>query len=723
MKFFDINQFKAIAETLPQLVWACLPDGNCDYLSPQWEEFTGMKMGPQLGLNWLDLVIHPEDRKRVLAHWMGAVEGKHPYDIEYRIRKHDGTYSWFKTRGTPLRDEAGNIAYWFGTCTDIQDTKILQLKFQDIIGNIPAMIWVADANGSCTYTSERWCESTGQLLEEALHHGWLKAFHPDDTKAGWEKFQEAQEKLIPFRYEFRLRQANGTYRWALNTGNPKIDAFGNFLGFIGTVVDIDEQKRSTEILTNFWGLETLLLTVASIHTGKLEKISPAWISLLGYTEEEIISKPWLEFVHPDDVQKTINAGSRLSEGKKVNNFENRYRTKSGKWVWLSWTTYPIGEKIYAWVADITNVKEAHQRAIGYIEAMPQMAFISDPKGNILFYNRRHYQYLGTDSEDSDGWKWRDQNIIHPDDLARTVEVWTESLQTGKTYDHEYRLRRADGEYRWHLARALPIRNEENKIIEWFGTNTEIHDQKLAEEALKKGEEKLKSALLARDEFISLASHELKTPLTSLILKNQVLKRVLNRDVIIPVEKIMANTDDTDRLHARLSRLIDDMLDVSRLETGNFHLQKEDIHLASLASETVANMQSMFTEKHLPLPVLEIKYDSRGQWDRLRVEQIIQNLLTNAIRYGGKEAVTVTVGVDQKIPYVSVRDHGPGISPGSEERIFGRFERSISGNEVSGLGLGLYLSRKLARIHGGDLRVEETPGGGATFILSLPMEHI
>ena len=115
------QRHKALVENLPQLVWTCLPDGRCDYLSPQWVAYTGLGADDQLGLDWLERVIHPEDRARTLEHWMGAVAGHHPYDIEYRIRGADGSYRWFKTRGTPVHDANGATAYWFGTSTDFED--------------------------------------------------------------------------------------------------------------------------------------------------------------------------------------------------------------------------------------------------------------------------------------------------------------------------------------------------------------------------------------------------------------------------------------------------------------------------------------------------------------------------------------------------------------------------------------------------------------------------
>ncbi len=117
----DNSRFKIVAETLPQLVWSCLPNGDCDYLSKQWTEYTGYGPEDELTKNWLDLVIHPDDRERTFACWMGAVAERNDYDLEYRIRGSDGSYRWFKTRGSPVRDEDGRIGYWFGTCTDIED--------------------------------------------------------------------------------------------------------------------------------------------------------------------------------------------------------------------------------------------------------------------------------------------------------------------------------------------------------------------------------------------------------------------------------------------------------------------------------------------------------------------------------------------------------------------------------------------------------------------------
>jgi PAS domain S-box-containing protein len=129
-------RWRLIAETLPNLVWTDLPDGQCDWLSSQWGKYTGIPEQELLGLNWLNRVIHPDDRERTLACWQAACDGRADYDLEYRIRRYDGEYRWFKTRGVPLRDASGKIVYWFGTCTDIEDIRSAEKREQVLMREV-----------------------------------------------------------------------------------------------------------------------------------------------------------------------------------------------------------------------------------------------------------------------------------------------------------------------------------------------------------------------------------------------------------------------------------------------------------------------------------------------------------------------------------------------------------------------------------------------------------
>ncbi|RYZ68349.1 MAG: PAS domain S-box protein, partial [Proteobacteria bacterium] len=337
---------------------------------------------------------------------------------------------------------------------------------------------------------------------------------------------------------------------------------------------------------------------------------------------------------------------------------------------------------------------------------------------IIYYNSRHYQYFGSTSEDHENWGWRDsaKPTIHPDDLERTTRIWGEALKSGEVYEIEYRLRRHDGTHRWHLGRASPSRDASGRILCWYGTNTDIHDQKVAEEALSE-------AVRARDEFLSIASHELKTPLTSLRLNAQVFNRAINNQdpLAFSRERVIDLVKKTDKQVTRLDRLVDDMLDVSRISSGQLKIERESFDICDLIEEVMDRMDQQFSVARYEKPKLVRCEESHGHWDRMRIEQVVTNLLTNAIRYGKNKPIEV--GAERMADHqvrIWVKDNGMGISEATQEKIFGRFERSVDANEVSGLGLGLFISRQIVNAHGGKIYVKSKLGEGSTFVVELPI---
>ncbi|MFL5814211.1 MAG: ATP-binding protein, partial [Bdellovibrionia bacterium] len=229
------------------------------------------------------------------------------------------------------------------------------------------------------------------------------------------------------------------------------------------------------------------------------------------------------------------------------------------------------------------------------------------------------------------------------------------------------------------------------------------------------------ALQSRDEFLSIASHELKTPLTSLHLEAQIARRRLAKDESKAVEMpwIGKLVNQTDKSILRLTRLVDDMLDVSRIATGKLSLQMETFDLCELAQEIADRMQAQVQAAGTTLTLMCCEPVS-GNWDRFRIEQVITNLLTNAIRYGHGSPIELSVSRNRDQAVLSVRDHGPGILPENMERIFQRFERGAAGSGISGLGLGLFICREIIERHGGHIFVESEQGKGATFKVLLPL---
>lgn len=233
---------------------------------------------------------------------------------------------------------------------------------------------------------------------------------------------------------------------------------------------------------------------------------------------------------------------------------------------------------------------------------------------------------------------------------------------------------------------------------------------------------LKEAVLARDEFLSIASHELKTPLTSIKLQAQMIKRSVQKDdpMINSKEKLLTLVEQTDRQTLRLARLVDDMLDISRIRTGRLTIEKEELDFSELVSDVITRMKEQFQEIPGGEPILRLTPNTKGKWDRTRMEQVISNLLTNAVKYGNKKEIIVEVSSTAESVTLKVTDHGIGVKESFKEKIFERFERAgISPNEVSGLGLGLYITKQIVLSHGGEIKVESETNKGSTFIVTLP----
>lgn len=350
-----------------------------------------------------------------------------------------------------------------------------------------------------------------------------------------------------------------------------------------------------------------------------------------------------------------------------------------------------------------KLQESENRFKKYTEAMPQMAFMADAKGNITFFNERWYEFVGG-LEDTEGWGWKDKPIHHPDDLQKAIDRWSHSLETGEPYEIEYRLRRHDGEYRWHLGRALPVTDDSGKILQWLGTNTDIHEQKLA--------------IQHKDDFLAIASHELKTPVTSIKAYTQVLERNFrNRGddkTANTLERVNAQID-------KLTNLIGDLLDVTKIQSGKlvFHRDYFDSNalIEEIVEEVVLSADTHQIEKELDETV-------RIFGDRDRIGQVLTNLLTNAIKYSpDAKKVVVATKIKKEYLEISVQDFGIGIPQEKQAEVFKQFFRVTDDGQSAfpGLGLGLYISSEIVRRSGGKIWVESTVGSGSIFYFTLPLE--
>ncbi|TSJ38773.1 PAS domain S-box protein [Mucilaginibacter corticis] len=330
--------------------------------------------------------------------------------------------------------------------------------------------------------------------------------------------------------------------------------------------------------------------------------------------------------------------------------------------------------------------------------IPQMTWTHLPDGKVNFYNQRWYDYTGLVLEEEG---YNREQIIHPEDYPLTMEKFTASLKTGGVFEVENRYLRADGVYRWHLNRAVPLRDETGKIQFWVGTATDIEEQKQQMEK--------------KDEFIGIASHELKTPLTSLKGYLQLIshkKDELPGGVKQYIDKAIMSLN-------KLQRLVNDLLDVSKIQAGRLEYGLQPVNLTEAVITWTENARHVYPNYNFECNVADgLLINGNDE----RLEQVLMNLISNAVKYSpANNHVIITASKLNNDVRVAVTDHGIGLSPEQRERIFERFYRVEDKKYMSsGLGMGLYISKEIIANHHGGIGVYSELGKGSTFYFDLPL---
>ncbi|HEX2570435.1 MAG TPA: PAS domain S-box protein [Polyangia bacterium] len=347
---------------------------------------------------------------------------------------------------------------------------------------------------------------------------------------------------------------------------------------------------------------------------------------------------------------------------------------------------------------------------------PVGIFLTNATGDCEFVNPRWCELAGLSPEEAAGQGW--VRSLHPEDAGRVFREWYEAAQTGRPFESRYRFQTPQGRVSWILGSSVELRDASGALTGYLGTVTDVTEQQKAEAERERLLADLQQALRERDDFLSVASHELRTPLTTLRIHVEMLERMAGRgEPERASERVRGKLEKIVRQVTRLEDLIRTLLDVSRITQGRLELQREEMDLAELVREVVSRFSEELAEAGCAVQ-LTAGSPVRGRWDRGRLDQVVTNLVTNAMKYGKGRPVDIEVGDAGDRPYVRVVDHGIGIPPQDRARIFEKFERAVSGLQYGGLGLGLWIARQLVEAHGGALQVDDTPGGGATFTLEL-----
>lgn len=366
-------------------------------------------------------------------------------------------------------------------------------------------------------------------------------------------------------------------------------------------------------------------------------------------------------------------------------------------------------------------------------------FLIDPQGNILSWNAGAEKIKGYSAEEAIGKNftmfYTDADIArkHPQNELRLA------LEQGKYEEEGWRVRK-DGTKFWANVVITALKDKEGKHVGFAKVTRDLTDRKRNEDLLKMAyadlekrvldrtreltriNEELQEAVRTRDEFLSIASHELRTPLTPLKLQIQNFITNVKKKTIrdLPDERLERMGNTCDRALNRLTSLIDNLLDVSRINSGKLRLNYEDVNLKEL-SEDILERYKQEIHTSGSVVTFDVKENIVGSFDRLRIEQVFLNLLTNALKYGNKQPINISLSQKNSYVIMTFKDTGMGIPSSYFERIFERFERVSENSNIGGLGLGLFITKQIVEAHGGTIAVDSSEGQGATFTVQLPLK--
>ncbi|WP_437732784.1 ATP-binding protein [Sorangium sp. So ce1335] len=544
-----------------------------------------------------------------------------------------------------------------------------QARYQNLADAIPQCVFTAKLDGAIDYVSSRWLEYTGLAFEALRGWGWQAAVHPNDLNQFVGKWRRCLESGEPFQGECRLRSAHGVYRWHLCQAVPERDVWKRVVGWLGSFTDIDDGKRHEQERIHLLTRERAARAEAEAAVRRSELLAEASSSFSASLDEHSVARALTRLVAERictwcvlDLRKEgglrrVAAAHRSREAARfAERFVPRELALAGDGVAAVLTTGRPDLRVECAPRDVAQALDPEDPAV--VHELGASSYLCVPlvtRGSVL---------------------------------GALSMVWVEPGERFEPPDFAVAL---------DIAQRAALCLENARLL------------RMTREAVQ-----------IREDFVAVASHELKTPLSALVLQIQGLTRALGRaGGALPAEQVLAKLALADGQIERLTRLIDTLLDVARINSGQLELCLEDVDLCDVARDVAARLES---EVHRAGCSLELELPERaiGRWDRLRIDQVITNLLMNAIKYGCGKPIQLRISVEGRSAVLQVMDHGIGIAQESIGRIFGRFERAAPTSSYGGLGVGLYIVDQILRAHGGTIQVESAPGMGARFQVALPL---
>ena len=739
----DELTLRQIVDGISALVAVLTPDGAVEIVNRQVLDYFGKTLEEMREWSSSD-AVHPDDLPGVIAVWTRSIESGQPYDVELRQRGADGVYRWFHAQGLPVRDAEGCILRWFVLQTDVDERKrneaALTSAFEElakseaelrtIIDAIPQLIVSLRADGTFLSANQAVLDYTGLTKEEVRTESFGDVFHPEDTERLRDQRDLAISRGVPFEYERRVRRKDGQYRWFLIQYNPLRDQRRELIRWYAAGTDIDDRKRAEDALrASEHELRQMVDSVPGMiavanSAGQQEYANKRFLDFTGTTVEELRGFDGLNLlIHPDEREMVINEWLRCSALGQPLELDHRLKRFDGVYRWVRVRVDPLLDdrgRIVRWYGLLTDIddqrraeealrdSEQHLRLL--VETIPALVSRTTAEGTPDYVNRRIVDYTGQELEQT-GW-----HVFHPDDRNSHWQKFRHALESGEPWEDTYRLRRADGEYRWFHERSEPLLDRSGRVVCWYFVSVDVNDNREMEEALRSTRRKLSAAMQIATvaEMSASIAHEINQPLASVVTNAHACQTWLSHD-----------PPNLERAQATLERIIRDGHSAAEVVRRIRALFKEaapvkaplDINqivaevLRVLSDELRDNSIVVETELAVDLP--------RIVGDHVQIQQTLINLVHNAT-----EAMAVLIARPKSLVVrsrregdhllVEVRDFGVGIKDPTLV-----FEPFFTTKE-SGMGMGLSISRSIVEAHGGRIWATANEDAGTTISFTLPL---
>ena len=743
------TRFRQLANSIPQLAWMARPDGFIYWYNERWYEYTGLKPGEGEGWGW-DQVHDPEMLPLVTERWRRSLASGEPFEMSFPLRAANGEYRWFLTRIAPIRNSFGDVVHWFGTNTDVTVHRNAQMamerakdaieierkNFRNLFSQTPELACILiGPDHRFDFVNEAHVKvlgfnATGQTVREAqpesveIHHILDRVYRTGET---------AHLHEIPITVGDRLRHFNLTYAAYFGLNEEVI-------GIIILGIEITEQVESRRALERVADLIERMPTAffAVDREWKLTFWNPASEKTIGYQKAQMLGRSlWEAFPGLEDSPFGNAYKQCLTESRKTS-VEAHF---PGLGRWFEATAFPFQGGVAVGFSDVSDRKRSEERLEAsrrqtedalaqlaaksaqletIVEHMPISVMLAEaPSGRLIFANNQFEKIWGFPMIPADSVEDYGKYVgYHPDGRRYEGRDWplARSIVHGEVVLSEETIVEIGGGRRavFSLSSA-PVRDVDGKIVAGVVLTEDMTERRASMLEVRQAKEEAERANEAKTRFLANMSHEIRTPLSAIIGFTDLLLARADADA-----EIRAFIERVHRNSGQLSRLIDELLDLSKIEAGRLEVQAEAVNVNAFVEDLRSMMALRAEEKGLRL---EFSWSSPQpttiHTDPLRLSQILINVVGNAVKFTERGGVAVEFNASPERFVARVTDTGIGLSAEEQAKIFEPFvqaDPSIA-RRYGGTGLGLALSKRLARLLNGDLKLERSAKGeGTAFVV-------